>query len=97
MKTTAPWIDENLFRFSSEPAVAGPEMQRSMPDNFEAISPIRAEGEDEVRQMWIRAKRGTISPRPGMSISVFSISITNWHCTTNPIRRVPISSMQMLS
>ncbi|MCK5068081.1 MAG: hypothetical protein KAR16_11600 [Bacteroidales bacterium] len=60
MKVTAPWIDENLFRFSSGPVVAGPEMQQSLPYIFEAISPIRGEGDDEVRQMWIRTKRGTI-------------------------------------
>ena len=38
-------------------------MQRSLPDIFEAIRPIRAEGEDEVRQIWIRAKRDIIETR----------------------------------
>lgn len=60
MNATAPWIDEHLYRFRSGPVEAGPEMQASLPDLFEAIRPIRAEGEDEVRQIWIRAERGTI-------------------------------------
>jgi len=60
MKAKAPWIDRHLFRFHSGPVVAGPGMQTSLPDLFEAISPVRPEGEDEVRQIWIRAERGTL-------------------------------------
>ena len=60
MKAKAPWIDRHLFRFHSRPVVVGPGMQTSLPDLFEAISPVRPEGEDEVRQIWIRAERGTL-------------------------------------
>jgi len=60
LKTTAPWIDLNLNRFHSDPVVVGPEMQSSLPDLFEAIRPVSPEGDDEVRQIWIRAERGTI-------------------------------------
>jgi hypothetical protein len=60
MKAKAPWIDRHLFRFHNGPVVAGPGMQTSLPDLFEAISPVRPEGEDEVRQIWIRAERGTL-------------------------------------
>ena len=38
----------------------GPEMQSSLPDLFESIRPVSPVGEDEVRQIWIRAERGTI-------------------------------------
>ena len=60
LKATAPWIDIHLYRFHSGPVVMGPEMQSSLPDLFESIRPVSPVGEDEVRQIWIRAKRGTI-------------------------------------
>ncbi|MFO7669817.1 MAG: hypothetical protein R6W31_09180 [Bacteroidales bacterium] len=60
MKTKAPWIDMHLFRFHSRPVVMGPEMLAYLPDLFEAIRPVRPVGEDEVRQIWIRAERGGI-------------------------------------
>ena len=60
MKATAPWIDIHLYRFHGGPVVMGPEMQSSLPDLFESIRPVSPVGEDEVRQIWIRAKRGTI-------------------------------------
>lgn len=60
MKATAPWIDNHLYRFQNGPVVVGPEMESSLPDLFESIRAVRPEGEDEVRQIWIRAERGTI-------------------------------------
>jgi hypothetical protein len=60
LKAAAPWIDVNLYRFNSGPVVVGPEMESSLPDLFESIRPVSPVGEDEVRQIWIRAERGTI-------------------------------------
>ena len=60
MKVKAPWIDMHLFRFHNGPVVMGPEMLASLPDIFKAISPVCPVGEDEVRQIWIRAGIGTI-------------------------------------
>jgi len=49
-----------LYRFQSGPVIVGPEMQSSLPDLFESIRSVSPEGEDEVRQIWIRAERGSI-------------------------------------
>ncbi|MCF8347115.1 MAG: hypothetical protein K9G38_07875 [Bacteroidales bacterium] len=35
-------------------------MESSLPEMFETIRPVRPAGEDAVRQIWIRAQRGTI-------------------------------------
>ncbi len=45
MRPTAPWFDENLFRFSSGPIVTGPEMQ-------EGIIDTRKEFEEEWRYQY---------------------------------------------
>lgn len=60
LKAAAPWIDINLYRFKSTPVVVGPEMESSLPDLFESIRPVSPLGEDEVRQIWIRAERGNL-------------------------------------
>jgi hypothetical protein len=60
MKANAPWIDIQISRFHSGPVVVGPGLLASLPDLFEAIRPVRPVSEDEVRQIWIRAERGTI-------------------------------------
>jgi antitoxin component HigA of HigAB toxin-antitoxin module len=60
LRAKAPWIDNHLYRFQNGPVVAGPDMWASLPDVFEALSPVRPVGEDDVRQLWIRAERGTI-------------------------------------
>ena len=56
----APRVDENLQRFKNGPLIAGPAIQNSLPDLFGDMSPLRAEGDDEVRQIWIRADRGSM-------------------------------------